>query len=69
MNILINLLISEGSSRQTGFKQIKSGARINGRASGEQSEKLLALLEKTQKKVNTLENEILTVETQNLHQD
>ena len=69
MNILINLLISEGSSRQTGFKQIKSGARMNGRTSDEESAKLLTLLEKTQKKVNSLENEILNVEAENLHQD
>ena len=69
MNILINLLISEGFPRRTGFKQIKSGARMNGRTSDEESAKLLTLLEKTQKKVNSLENEILNVEAENLHQD
>ena len=69
MNILINLLISEGSSRQTGLKQIKSNAHLNGRTTGEESEKLLGLLQKTQKKVNSLENEISHVEAENLHQD
>ena len=69
MNILINLLVSEGSSRQTGLKQIKSGARMNGRTSEGESSKLLTLLEKTQKKVNSLENEISNVEAENLHQD
>ena len=69
MNILINLLISEGSSRQTGLKQIKSNTHFNGRTSGEESEKLLGLLQKTQKKVNSLENEISNVEAENLHQD
>ena len=69
MNILINLLISEGSTRQTGFKQIKSGARVNGRTSDDEGAKLLTLLEKTQKKVNSLQNEISNVEAENLHQD
>ena len=69
MNILINLLISEGSTRQTGFKQIKSGAPMNGRTSDEENAKLLKLLEKTQKKVNSLQNEISNVEAENLHQD
>ena len=69
MNILINLLISEGSSRQNGFKQIKSNARLSSRTSGEESEKLLELLEKTQKKVNSLQHEISNVEAENLHQD
>ena len=42
---------------------------MNGRTSDEERAKLLTLLEKTQKKVNSLENEILNVEAENLHQD
>ena len=68
MNILIDLLISEGSSRQTGFKQIESNAFTKGKTSDEVSDKVLTLLKNTQKKVNSLENEIVKVEAENVHQ-
>ena len=69
MNILINLLISEGSSRHTGVKQIKSNVFSTERKSDEPADELLDLLKKTQKRVNSLENEFEKVESENLHQD
>ena len=69
MNILINLLISEGSSRHTGVKQVRSNAFSTGRKSDEPAGELLELLKKTQKRVNLLENEFEKVESENLHQD
>ena len=68
MSILINLLISEGFSRQTGAKQIKSNAFSARRKSDEPAGELLELLKKTQTRVNLLENEFEKVESENLHQ-
>ena len=69
MSILINLLISEGFSRQPGVKQIKSKTFLNERKSDETAGELLELFKKMQKRVNLLENEFEKVESENLHQD
>ena len=69
MSILINLLISEGFSRQPGVKQIKSNTFLNERKSDEPAGELLELFKKMQKRVNLLENEFEKVESENLHQD
>ena len=69
MNILINLLISEGSSRHTGVKSIKSNTSSTERKSDEPVGELLELLQTTQQRVNFLENEFEKAESENLHQD
>ena len=70
MNILINLLISEESSRHTGVKSMKSKTSSTERKSdGEPVGKLLELLKTTQQRVNSLENEFEKAESENLHQD
>ena len=72
MNILINLLISEGSSRHTGVKSVKSmksNTSSTERKSDEPVGELLELLKTTQQRVNSLENEFEKAESENLHQD
>ena len=70
MDILISLLISEGFSRQTGAKSIKSStSSTENKSDGEPVGKLLELLKTTQQRVNSLENEFEKVESENLHQD
>ena len=69
MNTLINLLIPEGSSRQTGVKLVKSSTSSTERKSDEPAGELLQLLKTTQQRVNFLENEFEKVESENLHQD
>ena len=69
MNILINLLISEGSSRHTGLKSVKANTSSTERKSDEPVGKLLELLKTTQQRVNSLENEFEKAESENLHQD
>ena len=69
MSILINLLISEGFSRQPGVQQHKSSTFLNERKSNEPAGEVLELFKKMQKRVNLLENEFEKVESENLHQD
>ena len=69
MNILINLLISERSSRHTGVKSTKSNTSSTDSKSDEPVGELLELLKTTQQRVNSLENEFEKAESENLHQE
>ena len=64
MEKMINLMLQFDGSEK-GANVLKSGIRNDEVASGE----LLDLLEKTQSKVSSLENEITRVEAENIHQD
>ena len=68
MNLILNFLLSsEASSRRNGLEAIKSKA--GERNARNESVELWEFLKKTQSKVNSIENEINRVETENIHQD
>ena len=64
MEKMMNLMLKFDGAEKSA-KVLKSGIRNDEVASGE----LLDLLEKTQSKVSSLENEITRVEAENIHQD
>ena len=68
MNLILNfLLFSEATSRKNAFEAIKSKA--DDKNAKNETIELLDVLKQTQSKVNSIENEINRVETENIHQD
>ena len=68
MNLILNFLLSsEATSRKTGMEAITSEA--DDRNTKNETHEIWDLLKKTQSKVNSFENEINRVETENIHQD
>ena len=68
INLILNFLLSsEVATRKNGFQAIKS--KTDDRNAKNETVELWSLLKKTRSKVNSIENEINRVETENLHQD
>ena len=68
MNLILNFLLSsEATSRKTGLEAITSKA--DDKNAKNETFELWDFLKKTQSKVNSIENEINRVETENIHQD